>query len=194
MARTGYNFRGLSTYVTDGAGETGVAEDGVDVAKVYSGSGYGYVSLTNLNTRSRSAAIDRRIAGCHYPTGAATVEWKVDLPDGPGTYNVWILLGDNAAGWNHTCVVKDGATTLTTITGATATARWLDGAGTNNRTAANIAADTFDSIELTFSGATAHFVLGNGVATGSFLAHVAFELVSGGGSSIVPIIQRIRRG
>ena len=180
MARTGYNFRGLSTYVTDGAGETGVAEDGVDVAKVYSGSGYGYVSLTGLNTRSRSAAIDRRIAGCHYP-GSGTIEWKVDLPDGPGTYNVWLLLGDNASGWNHQCVIKDGATTLTTITGTTATARWLDGAGTNNRTAANIAAGTFDSIELTFAGSTAHFELGGAAGSpNSFIAHVAFEIVPGG--------------
>lgn len=185
MARTGYNFRGLIAFTTDGAGETAVAEGSVGgPPHVYPDGpgGFGYVSTANVSVRSRSAALGTpKIAGCHYPTSAGTIEWKVDLPDGPGTYNVWLLLGDNAAGWNHRCVIKDGATTLTTITGTTATARWLDGAGTNTRTAADITAGTFDSIELTFAGSTAHFELGGAAGSpNSFIAHVAFELVPGG--------------
>jgi len=199
MARTGYNFRSTAAYVTDGSGESVInAEEAGSVSFVYPAGpdGSGYVSTTGLVYRNRSTGIDRRIAGAHYPNGTGTAEFKVDLPDGPGTYNVWVLMGDNSAGWNHQCVIKDGATTLTTLTGTTATARWLDTGGTATRTAANIAADTFDPLELTFSGGTAHFVLGNGVGTGSFLAQIAFEATGGGGSSSAPIslnYNRLRR-
>jgi hypothetical protein len=190
MARSGVNFRSTSGYVSDGSGET------YQLADIYpttrGGLTFGYVSTTGVNPRDRNSGINRRIAGMHF-ISTGTPEWKLDLPNGAGTYNVWVLLGDNDAGWAHTCVIKDGGTTKATITASTATARWLDANGTNSRTAANIAADTFDPVSVTFSGTTASFVLGNGSGNNSTIAHIAVELSGGGGSSIAPISMNFNR-
>lgn len=181
MAWSGLNFRSTSGYVSNGTGETHVLVDTYPTTR--SGLTFGYTSTTGLVQRDRSASIDRRIAGMHFGAAAGRT-FRFDLPSGAGTYRVRVLFGDNDAGWSHQCVIKDGAggSTLATITGTTSSgARWLDADGTTTITAANVAADAFGDIELTFTASLAEFVLGNGTnSPHSTIAHIALEPVAGG--------------
>lgn len=190
MAYVGINFRATAAYVTDAAGYTYTqTAAGVDTYPTTRGGlTFGYVgSTTGLTTRDRSASNDPRVAGCHYvPSGSPGVSmtFQVDLPAGAGTYNVRVLMGDNASGWTHALDIKDGATTLASISSlTTATARWVDIDGTNTLTNANVAADAYGFEELTFAGSSATFVFGGLTGNNSFMACVEFEEVGGGGGS-----------
>lgn len=180
MAWSGLNFRSTIAFVTDGSGETYVRVDTYPTTR--GGLTFGYTSLTGLEFRDRSASLDRRIAGMHFGPAAGRT-FRFDLPGGAGTYRVRVLFGDNDIGWSHQCVIKDGAggSTLATITGTTSSARWLDADGTTSITAANVAADAFGDVELTFTASVAEFVFGNGSSSPhSTIAHIAVEAVSSG--------------
>lgn len=109
----GFNFRGTSGYVSDGATETYVLAEGYPTTR--NSVTFGFTSgVGSLQPVDRSAANDRRLAGINYDNTARV--FQIDLPSA-GTYTVHLALGDQAGGGNASCtvVVKDTATTLATV-------------------------------------------------------------------------------
>ena len=179
MAWTGLNFRGLPGFAADPAGTTYVLTSDA-LGTVRGGQTFGYVSLTGLDYRDRNASLDGRIASFHFRPASGRV-LRYNLSGGPGTYQVRVLCGDNDAGWSHRVVIKDGAggTTLATINGTTAAGRWMDATGATNITAANVAANAFGDITLTFATSVAEFTFGDGSTDPhTLIAHIAFQPVA----------------
>lgn len=179
MPWTGLNFRGNPGFAADPSGTTPVyVTDGVGTSR--GGQSFGYVSLSGLDYRDRSASLDGRIASFHFqPASGRVFRWT--LPNGAGTYKVRVLCGDNDAPWSHRVVIKDGAggTTLATISGSTSAGRWMDATGATGITAANVAADAFGDITLTFANTVVEFQFGDGSSNPhTFIAHVAVQQVA----------------
>lgn len=58
-------------------------------------------------TRNDRTATDQRLGGYHV-AGSAAVRERIDLPDGPGTYKVWLALGDNNLANGAPVIIADG--------------------------------------------------------------------------------------
>lgn len=172
----GLNFRGDPGFAADPAGTVPVYISDA-LGTVRSGQTFGYVTLAGLDARNRNASIDGRIASFHFrPASGRVFRWN--LPEGPGTYKLRVLCGDNDAGWPNRVVVKDGAggTTLATINGTTATGRWMDATGATTITAANVAANAFGDITITFTSGVAEFTFGDGSSDPhTVIAHLALQ-------------------
>lgn len=191
MAYYGLNFRASSGFVTDGTGETYVIDS--DTGSFTRGGISMALSGTAItgNGRDRNVLNDRRIAGLIFQAnGGAVTVLTVTLPDGPGTYNVWVALGDDSSQHtNQQLVIKDNTTTKLTVAGnMSAAARWLD-ANSVERTvstwptfAKGGASEASGAASVTFSSSSMVLEWGNTTGTSlTVLAHVGWEFVSGGG-------------
>lgn len=172
----GFNFRGTSGYVTDGA-------EGVPVlAEVYphtytNGNGdsinAGFVSGSGQGAANRSTGVDARLAGINYDGG--TDDFQVDLSSGSapgaGDYTVDLAVGDSGGGPHSGQVfwVKDNTTTLIDGSGPYSTAQnhFIDA------TLTDVAGGTTwagTAVSKTFASTTAKFGF-NGQAAVTYLAH-----------------------
>lgn len=163
MAYYGINFRADSAYVTDGAGETYTI--GAAYPETRGGITFGYSSGAILgNSRDRDNTNDRRIAGLVYSLNSSAADvFQVDLPEGAGTYDIAIALGDAAsARGNQLLLIKDGSTTLATIgpTSTSAADRFIDATGVERTDAAW--PGSMALLRLTFSGSVMNLHIGNG--------------------------------
>lgn len=163
MAYYGINFRADSAYVTDGAGETYTI--GAAYPETRGGITFGYSSGANFSgSRDRDNTNDRRIAGLVYSLNSSAADvFQVDLPEGAGTYDIAIALGDAAsARGNQLLLIKDGSTTLATIgpTSTSAADRFIDATGVERTDAAW--PGSMALLRLTFSGSVMNLHIGNG--------------------------------
>jgi len=110
----GFNFRGTSGYVTDGANETYVLlGDAYPVTR--NGVTFGWLSAPSSG--DRDSTIDRRLAGINYTAndGASQRDFQIDLP-AAGDYIISLALGDH--GFTQTYQywrLLDNTTVLATI-------------------------------------------------------------------------------
>lgn len=181
MAYYGINCRATSTYVTDGANDD-YSLGGTGTRTGPGGHQHAWAVDKTAGARDRSTSTgDSRLAGViQHANGGSPTTFTVSLPDGAGTYNFRLALGD--ASFSHTdmkLVLKDGGTTLVTVSGNTSGAgRWFDATGVERSDATWPGSNA--TAEVVFSGSTATIELGNTAGSdNSCLAHVAFEFVSG---------------
>jgi|694.fasta_scaffold97578_4 hypothetical protein len=182
MAYHGINFRASSGYVTDGTGETYSLSEAYPTTR--SGKTFGFDVDINANSRDRSNGIDRRLAGgAQKNNSAGLFKFYFDLPEGAGTYDVRLALGDNDNAQTHRCVIRDGdgGAALATINAGTGTAEWLDATGVLRTSAANWASNNA-AAQLAFTGTQMVLDLGNhaGGTNATFIAHVSMEKVNTG--------------
>ncbi len=106
----GINFRGTSTYVTDGANETYCLADAYPTTR--GGATFGWLSA--VFAADRNATVDRRLAGINF-NGAGPETFQLDLP-AAGNVTIYLGLGDAAASHTGvTAVFKDNSTTMFTV-------------------------------------------------------------------------------
>lgn len=146
--------------------------------------------------RARNNSVDRRICSLMYVANSASVATlAITLPEGAGTYKVWLGVGDaDFASANQKLVIKDGSggSTLLTVTGSTtAGAKWFDAANAGsveyNQTdwvarAKGGASESAGAATLVFSGSTMYIEVG-GHASGtgnSGICHVGWEKQASG--------------
>ena len=186
MTFKGINFRSTSGYVSDGADDTYSLGEAYPTTR--GGLTFGFSSSAASDTRNRSAGIDARLAGVVFANNSgATKTFRLDLPNGAGTYNLRLAPGDFGAAQNNKIIIKDDSTTLTTINAANITNRFNDATGyaTSGGYTDTGWVSSNTSIELTFSTSTMFVEIGGhaAAALASALAHLAVEFVSGGGGS-----------
>lgn len=108
----GVNFRGTAGYVTDDVNETYcLAADTYPTTR--GGATFGWD--VSVQATDRSAAVDRRLAGIAFDTGALRT-FRLDLPSLGGAV-VHLAIGDHGGGGlgDETVEVKDNTTSLFTI-------------------------------------------------------------------------------
>ena len=182
MSFAGINFRATSGFVTDGAGDTYSLGEASPVVR--GGFTFGFNSDITANTRDRASGGDPRLAGiAFFANSGAAQTFTLNLPFGPGTYNIRLALGDANAGQICYCEIKDGSTSLKTIGPTVTTAGvFLDANGTLQTAwpVDNVA------IQRTFAGSVMTLVLGGsaGGSAASAITHVSLEFVSGGATAV----------
>lgn len=186
MAFYGINCRATSTFVTDGANDD-YSLGGTGTRTGPGGHQHSWSSDKTGQARDRSVGVtDVRQAGIIFnANGGAVATLSVSLPSGPGIYNVRLSVGDfSNAQSNQKVVVKDGGTTLITVTGDTSAAgRFLDATSAELTDFAWPGSNT--AVQVTFSGSTASVEVGNTTGSGNTcLSHVAFEFVSAAGGTV----------
>lgn len=176
----GINFRSSSGYVTDPAGSTYDTGTLTYPRTTSQGNTVGWESVTSLQKRDRSTAIDPRLAGIIFITAPATATFRIDLP-APGAYGIRLAAGDYSARNRIKVEVFDDSTSLGVLAdGLPAGGSFYDAAGNVWTTAqwptSNVA------VEKTFSTSIARFVTGRSDISGVYvsIAHLAVEELSGG--------------
>ena len=88
--------------------------------------GYGFTSYTQSSFRNRSTAYDSSLAGIYFSSTNGHT-FRIDLPNGLGTYKVFSAhfdaLANQPTGWRF----KDGSgSTITTVSASTTTTKYID--------------------------------------------------------------------
>ena len=88
--------------------------------------GYGFTSYSLSNFRNRSLSVDTSLAGIYFTTTNGD-KFRIDLPNGLGTYKVFSVhydaLANQSTGWRF----KDGnGSTITTVTASSTTTNYID--------------------------------------------------------------------
>lgn len=183
MTRVGYNFRATIGYVTDGSGETFVDESAYSSER-----GFGWFGTATA--RNRNTGWDRRLAACHFNNATSTY-WRLDLPNGPGSYRIWAGFFDlkfaNGANW----LLRDGTTTFKTISGSVIGSvhgdiSGFDADGASMSPDAWASADGGQSIDHTF--VNDHLRVQVNTTSNNVISHIAVEFLGGGS-----VIQSRRR-
>ncbi len=169
----GLNFRANSGYVTDGANETYALADAYPTTRGGITFGWENVGTSSPQSRDRNSAIDRRLAGIVFTTALGGT-FRIDLPN-TGTYQIHCALGDpEGSGIASYYVIKDNASAIATISGATN--NWVDATGAT-RSSANWPANEV-SIQATFASTILRFSANSGVTDA--IGHIrVVEIVSG---------------
>ena len=102
----------------------------------------GWNIATNVDgARDRNAAAPAQLAGIHRVANGTATRFTVDLPVGPGRYEIRLAVGDayGAASTSPHIVIRDGATVLAVADGTAGITGFMDATGVN-RSAGNWAA------------------------------------------------------
>ncbi len=207
MAYHGINFRATSGYATDGSGETHSLGEAYPITR--GGETFGFSIDMTGSARDRDNTLDRRLVGGVFrPNNAGVVKFFFDLPEGAGTYDVRLALGDVANPQNHRCLIRDGdgGTVLATINDDTGTpdVSWLDANGVERvglpdglPTPSTKWPLANTANQLAFTGTQMVLDLGDHSSgtNSTFIAHVSMDFISGGGGgSVAPRAFRIIHG
>lgn len=125
----GLAFRQTSGYVTDAAQDTYVLHTDTYPTARTNGNGlevtFGYTAGTP-DARDRSLSVDPKFAGMNFSMDSGT--FRIDLPDGAGTYDVRVAFGDaTTSGGFGSFDLNDGATSFVSCTASTTAAnRYID--------------------------------------------------------------------
>lgn len=169
MARQDINFRGTSDLATDGAGNT--YSIGETYPTTRSGLTFGWgASRTGTD---RFATGDVRIRGGI--NGGNNSTFLLNLPNGPGVYRVRMALGDPAYDGTNHVAIKDGSTTLATISGTAGYDGFLNANNTFYLKAAWVSNYETAYADLTFAGSQLELSFASSVATN--IAHLSIEFV-----------------
>jgi hypothetical protein len=129
MTSRAINFRSSTEYVTDGTGEgTNSGNSGFNAD---SGLTVAWSVDMYSNSRDRSSSVDRRLAGIVFQANDGTTrDFTITLPDGAGTYEIGLALGDASNAMpDIRAELLDNTTSFAVITGATASGEFLDATG-----------------------------------------------------------------
>lgn len=196
MAYHGLNCHAVPTFVTDGPGETYCSFAYDSGAGTITRGGITFNLEGGFDGRDRDNLVDRRLAAIlATPNNIAPKYLNITLTEGPGTYKVWIALGDEGfLSIDQRMVISDGpgGTVLKTLTGSTTTGRrWFDA---NNvvRTletwpqyAKGGVNEADGAALLTFTGTSMYILLGSATGTSTTtLAHIGWEKVAASGPTI----------
>lgn len=176
----GFNFRGTSGFVTDGANETYVL-----LADTYPQTRntvtFGWTGAP-YSSEDGSASDDRRLAGQNTIDPGHTETFRVDLPSA-GAYTVRLAMGHHTYGAGAPgmeIVIKDDTTALLTIgPHPTTAANYYDAADASYSAAAWPGSNTASG-SLTFATTTMNVVVDGGPDYAA-IAHLFVSQVSGGG-------------
>jgi hypothetical protein len=185
----GVDFRATSGYVTDPTNctyETLVGSPYVNYPTTtpqgnnigWETAGFGW-----LNSRDRSTGVDARLAGILYNTNANTPVYRIDLP-ATGSHNNGLAIGDMGSSPTTTVVFKDDVTTISTVSGLSAAANFLDATGVSRTAAAWPGSQAL--LAHTFASTIFRAELGTGSATSGFIAHLYIESAGGGTPTLLP--------
>lgn len=133
----GIDFRGSSGFVTDPAGTTYCLGDAYPTTR--GGLTFGWETITFVNPLDRDNTVDARLAGINYVLNNVTPQtFRVDLPDGAGTRDIRLALGDVPSGQSvQYAELLDNASTIATINDTDGTAAGhFDDANVSDFTAA----------------------------------------------------------
>lgn len=174
----GMNFRSTSGYVTDGTGEdneTGQLAAGTYPRTSAQGNTVGWESAgSDHPTRNRSAANDRRLAGCSF-TDTAAADFRFDLSS-TGDKVLRCGIGDQAySRANQKVEIFDTSSSLGTLFSGVSTGAansFLDATGTARTNAAFNGSNA--SVTKTFSTTICRFRCGDGTNP-TFVAHLYVE-------------------
>lgn len=181
MTVSGINFRGSSGFVTDPANCTYCAIDMYPTTR--GGVTFGWLSVSNVAAADRSAAVDARLAGINYVSNssASPMTCRVDLPSA-GTYAINLAIGDQAAASHPQYVqLKDGATSLFTMSGVTSAGNsFRDASGAQWSAAAWPGSNV--SATITMAGTNLSIIVGSATSQSdaSVLAHIFWALAASG--------------
>jgi hypothetical protein len=133
----GFNFRGTSGFVADGANETYVLSgDQYPTTRLFA-SPFGWNANASTGGQNHDNTVDRRLAGIGYDAADAANFFRVDGLVAGGVYKIHLALGSPSSGENIGVTVKDGSTVLFTIAnGSTLAGHSVDATGTDSLTAA----------------------------------------------------------
>lgn len=176
----GFNFRATSGYVTDGANTTYVVGEQYPVTR--NTVTFGWVGFGPLSV-DRNNALDVRFAGINYfSSNGVTGTFQVDLP-ATDSYTIHLALGDAGGGGSASCVcvIKDNATTLSTINfDASVGTKVTDAAGT----VLNTTSWPGSEAGTTFSFATTTLSIALTSPSLVMLEHLFVSRVVAGGSAV----------
>lgn len=197
MSVLGVSFRNTSGFVADGAGDT------YDLGPVYpvtrGGLTFGWSTDMTSTSRDRSGYTAKMAGLNQIANSGATVDWTLDLPNGAGTYDVRIALGDELNAQNCHAVIKDTSTTKLTLNGTTGGAgggasTFIDAANTAYAETSWIASNTAASI--VFATSKLVVTLGGfaGGAGNSAIAYISVLQTAGGSPTLAQLERREGRG
>lgn len=174
----GFNFRGSSGYVTDGADEVYVLSTDT-YPTTRGGVTFGWESGSPIQV-NRDSGLDPRLAGINACFSTAPETFRIDLPN-TGTYDIRLAIGDASSGQpSQNWRVKDGTTQLLTVTGTITSGSFRDATATEY-TGANWPANNTASQQ---AFATTIFRIETAAFAGSnVIAHVGLSEVTGGGGT-----------
>ena len=131
MATRAVCLRRSFTYVTDTNGFIACHDsdgDGTPINFGYdAGQGFGFVSTSGVQARDRNSSNDPAIAGMAF-TSTNGISFRLDLPDGAGTYKVYAAcidqLGSMVTGWRF----RDGTagTNFVTLSTSSNSTNYVD--------------------------------------------------------------------
>lgn len=191
MAYYGVNFRTTAAFVTDGTNE------------VYEDGSYPYPWTHGVLTHGRGSVVpsyrdrvntnDRRIAGMNYNAAGSPFQETIDLPDGAGDYDIWLAAGDASSVMQCHVILKDGATTLATITGTpSASNNFIDANGVNRSAATwptyayGGASAATGARRITMTGTALTVIVATGGSGNIAIAHIGFQKVVSGAQTLTP--------
>ena len=175
----GVNFRATSGYVTDSGGNTYSLGEAYPTTR--GGLTFGWNADSSGSSRDRNSGNDSRLAGMNYGstsvTGSCaslTTPWfKIDLPNGAGTYKVELASGDPSNAFTESILICDGSTAVATFNGVSTGANsFMDSAGSVH-TAANWPANEAKT-SMVFAGTSITIMVGYNTAnTGLTHVHIS---------------------
>ena len=200
MAYYGFNANFNSGgFPVNGTGEATfnfTANNGAgNVPESFIGGGSTTLNLAMGDYRARNNTLDRRLTSTVYKDhGSAPGTVTITLPEGAGTYKVWVAAGDaDFARADQQLIFQDGVggSTLLTVSGSTSAGGQFRDANSVQRSSTDWVtyahgggSAAAGAATLTFSTAIMHIVIGNASGSGvSCINHVGWELDAGGGGS-----------
>lgn len=185
MAFSGINFRATAGYVTDAGGDTYSLGEAYPTTRGGVTFGFG---ATASNTRDRTTGGDARLAGTIFMANSGSpTTFTIDLAS--GSYKIRLALGDAGSPQTIYCRLKDGASVLATI-GPTTTSGpnyFLDSTGAERTDSEWPSLNATVTVSVTSGALTVELGGASGGSGNSSIAHIAWELQAGGGSSIAAI-------
>ncbi len=166
----GFNFRGTSNYVTDGASTTSVLGDfypttttigGIPVTYGWNTGGAVLGCTGGIAGINRNASVDPRLAGVNYVGPSSCAVFRVDLPT-TGVYKVQLGFGDDLNAFsNFVGTIYDNASILSVITAGASlsAAQFIDATGVTRTSASDWVTNQATST-LTFTTSTFYFKMG----------------------------------
>lgn len=178
MARTGFNFRATSGYVTDASGDIYVLiTDAYPTTR--SGVTFGWKETTGGGASDINNTYDPKIAGYHYvndTTGA--IRFQIDGLT--GSKQIRVAAGDPSNAYDQRVSVRDSTTQQFIVSATNTSGKYLDATSTEYTPAAWPGSNT-QSSAYTFSTNVTIYIGGSG-ASYTTLAHIEVADASAGTS------------
>ena len=178
MARTGFNFRSTSGYVTDASGDIYVIiTDAYPTTR--SGVTFGWLETGGGGASDIDSAVDARLAGYHYVANTSSMRFQIDLT---GTAKFRVAAGDKTGSYAQQVSIRDNATEKFNVTATNTAGKWYD-ATSAEYNAASWPGSNAQSSSYTISTHVKVYIGGGGGGSYTTLAHIEFDDTAGGATT-----------